>query len=646
MPQSDSIGSADGEVDDATLRSAMEDANLPSLQATLVHLTGDRSWIEGEYRPRPGPPLDDNDSSGLPPERQTEIRDAALDAVRRYRAGALVPSALTPDQVAEILEITLGEEVPPEYGPLLAEELGVRSRDVELPPAPAAEDFSVLVIGSGLSGLCAAIKLQQAGIAYQVIEKNPTVGGTWHENVYPGCGVDTPSHLYSFSFDMNVGWDRYFAKRGQVSEYLERLADDHDVRKHIRFSTEVERADWDDEASRWVVGVVEGGRRETITANAVISAVGQVNRPSFPPIDGVEATGETVFAGPAMHTAAWDPSVELAGKRVAVIGTGASSMQLVPRIVDEAEQVVVFQRSKQWALPHPKYTSEVPAGVKLLMAEVPFYAHWYRLRPFWNFGDRLHPSLQIDPEWEHPERSVNAANDKHRKFLTKYISSELGDRQDLLDACLPDYPPYGKRPLIDNGWYRTMTRDDVELVTESVARLEADRVVTASGAEYPVDVVVFATGFRILQFLAPMEIHGRSGRTLRETWGTDDARAYLGVTVPDFPNLFMLNGPNTFAGHGGSAIIATEFQTRYAMQLIGRLMQPDTAAVEVREDVFWDYNRELDAALDRTIWSHRGMTNYFRNDAGRIVVSSPWKYVDYWQRTLAADPDEYRVDAT
>jgi 4-hydroxyacetophenone monooxygenase len=629
-----------GDTADGDLRRALEDANLPSLQAVLVHLTGDRGWISGDYQPRTGSPLDENDSSGLPEERQAEVREAAYEAVLAYRAGTLTPTDLTPDDVAEILEVTIGQEIPREYGPLLAEELGIRTRDVALPDAPPADEFSVVVIGSGLSGLCAAIKLQQAGIAYQVLEKNTSVGGTWLENVYPGCGVDTPSHLYSFSFDMNVGWDRYFAKRPQVSEYLERLADDYDVRKHVRFSTEVERAEWDDEHSRWVLEIVEDGTRETITANAVVSAVGQVNRASFPPIDGLDA-----FDGPAMHTAQWDPSVELAGKRVAVIGTGASSMQLVPRIVDEAEQVVVFQRSKQWALPHPAYTREVTDGVKHLMAEVPYYAHWYRLRPFWNFGDRLHSSLQIDPDWEHPDRSVNETNDKHRKFLTKYISSELGDRQDLLDACLPDYPPYGKRPLIDNGWYRTMTRDDVELVTEGVARLESDRVVTASGAEYPVDVVVFATGFKILQFLYPMEIRGRSGKTLRETWGPDDARAYLGITVPDFPNLFILNGPNTFAGHGGSAILATEFQTRYVMGLIGRLLAPDAAAVEVREDVYTDYNREVDDALSHMIWSHRGMTNYFRNDAGRIVVSSPWKYVDYWNRTYAPDLGEYEVDA-
>lgn len=637
-PGSRSTAAEDTAAEDRVLRDALDDANIPSLQAVLVHLTGDDAWIRGDYTPQAGPPLDDNDSAGLPDERQAEIREAAYRAVLDWRAGTLTPADLTPDDVVRILSVTIDEDIPGEYGPLLAEELGTRSRDVELPPAPSREEFSVCVIGAGLSGLCAAIKLQHAGIAYQVIEKNPSVGGTWFENVYPGCGVDTPSHLYSFSFDMNVGWDRYFAKRPQVSEYLERLADDYEVRKNIRFSTEVEGAEWDDDAAHWVVRIVENGRRETIVANAVISAVGQVNRPSFPPIDGLEA-----FAGPSMHTARWDPTVDLRGKRVAVIGTGASSMQLVPRIVDEAGRLVVFQRSRQWALPHPNYTREVSARVKHLMAEVPFYAHWYRLRSFWNFGDRLHPTLQVDTTWPHPERSINAANEKHRKFLTRYISSELGDRQDLLDDCLPDYPPYGKRPLIDNGWFRTMTRDDVDLVTEGVSRLESDRVVTDSGAEYPVDVVVFATGFKILQFLHPMDIRGRSGRTLRETWGQDDARAHLGVTVPDFPNFFILNGPNTFAGHGGSAILATEFQTRYVMQLLGRLMDPDVATLEVREDAFWDYNRELDDALSRTIWAHRGVTNYFRNDAGRIVVSSPWKYVDYWARTVEPDLDDYRI---
>ena len=624
-------------ISDEELRAALEAANLPTLLMVLVHLTGDERWLAEPYRPKRGKALADNDSAGLPDDIQDEIRAHAFEVITAARAGRLTPLQLTPDRVAAMLAVALDEEVPADYGPLLMEELGLVDRDVDVPfPGP---DFSALVIGAGLSGLCAAIKLKAAGIPFTLIEKNASVGGTWLENTYPGCGVDTPSHLYSFAFAPNTKWARYFAKRGQVSEYLEDLADTYGVRDSIRFSSEVVSARYDAASSSWTVDVRTPEGRRTFTCTVLISAVGMVNRPSVPPIPGLDS-----FAGPMMHTAQWRPDVEIAGKRVAVVGTGASAMQLVPAIAGTAEQVMVFQRSKQWALPHPNYQREVSPQTRQLLDHVPFYAAWYRLRAVWNFSDRLHPSLQIDPEWEFPDRSINAANESHRVFLTEYVKSELGDRQDLLDDCLPDYPPYGKRPLIDNGWFRTVCRDDVDLITDANAEVTADGVRTEDGTFYPADVLVLATGFKTLQFLWPMEIVGASGRTLTEVWGPEDARAYLGITVPDFPNFFIVNGPNTNAGHGGSAVIATEFQMRYIMQALAYMIGHDVASAEVRQDVFDAYNVELDAALARSIWVHPGMTTYYRNSVGRVVTNSPWKYLDYWSRTSTFRPGDFALE--
>lgn len=620
------------------LAHALEDANIPTLLMVLRHLTGDTKWTSAPYRPTRGKPLDDNDSGGLTPELQSEVRAAALDVVLAFRDGRIDAVPPTPEQVTEMLSCALDEEVPGEYGPLLSEELGLLSRDVEIPAEAIDGDFKVVIIGAGLSGLCMAIKLAAVGVDFVVLEKDDDLGGTWLENVYPGCGVDTPGHLYSFSFAPNPELTRYFAKRDEVRAYLNLLAATYDVRRYIRFSTEVRTARYDDADAKWHVDVRdENGGNATLSANVLITAVGMVNRPSIPPLAGLDE-----FPGPVMHTAAWDPSVDLTGKRVAVIGTGASSMQLVPSIVDSASEVTVFQRSKQWAVPHPNYHREVDESVRVVMREVPFYVQWYRLRSFWNFSDRLHSSLQIDPNWPHPERSVNEVNERHRVFLTKYIEEQLGDRTDLIEACLPEYPPYGKRPLLDNRWFKTMCRDDVHLVTDAVDHIDGDKVVTRSGDETAADVIALATGFKVLQFLWPMDIVGRSGLTLREQWGVDDAKAYLGITVPDFPNFFILNGPNTNAGHGGSAIHATEFQVRYVMQAIRHLVEAGTSAVDVDRDVFQQYNEELDDALSHCIWSHEGMTTYYRNGFGRIVVSSPWKYVDYWERTREFNPAEYR----
>jgi 4-hydroxyacetophenone monooxygenase len=633
---SDMVADSDEDRGTERLAVALADANIPTLLLVLAQLTGDDRWLDEPYRPARGRVLDDNDSGGLPEEIQQEVREAALEAILASEAGTLTERTLTPDDVVRMLGIALVEDVPAEYGPLLAEELGAVSRDVPVPhPLPAG--FGVLIIGAGISGIGLGIKLKAAGVPFTIIEKNQHIGGTWWENRYPGCGVDTPSHLYSFSFDPNTEWSRYFAKRPEVHSYLARLVEEHDLQRFITFGREVVRADYDEAGAAWTVVTTDGeGNEETLRSPVLVSAVGMVNRPSIPDIPGAD-----LFEGPVMHTADWDQDVDYTGKRVAVIGTGASAMQLVPSIAGTAGRVLVFQRSKQWAVPHPNYGRNVPDGVRYLMRRVPAYIRWYRLRAFWNFSDRLHESLQIDPEWTSSELSINAQNERHRVFLTSYIKEQLGDREDLHEACIPDYPPYGKRPLLDNGWYQTIQRDDVELVTDRVERITPQGVVTGSGEEYDADIVVWATGFKALQFLWPMDIYGASGKTLAEQWGFHDARAYLGVTVPDFPNMFILNGPNTNAGHGGSAILACEFQVRYIMDAIARLASGEVSSLEVRESVFWDYNNELDAALSQCIWSHPGMTNWYRNEAGRVVVSSPWTYLDYWNRTRELDPGDY-----
>lgn len=625
---------------DDELRAALRAANLPTLLAALAQLTGDDSWLTGRFRPTSPLGVDDHDSAGLPDDLQQAARDEAFTVLRAWHDGALEAApAPSPERLTDMLSLSLGstQKFQAGFGPLLAEELGVIDRDVVPDPDARTRPIDVLVIGAGLSGLCAAVKLKKAGMAFTILDKNPAVGGTWLENTYPGCGVDTPSHLYSYSFAQSPRWSRYFAKRDELNGYLEEVADTYDLRPHIRFDSEVESMEWDQAAQLWRVTVrSSAGHRDTLTANAVISGVGLLNRPAFPAITGIDD-----FDGPCMHTAAWNNSVDLTGKRVVVIGTGASAMQLVPNIVDQAAHVTVFQRSPQWGLPNDNYLRDTSEATQTLMEHVPFYLGWYRLRLVWNFGDRLYPALQIDRDWAHPERAVNRTNDKHREYLTDYIRSELGERTDLLDACVPTYPPYGKRPLLDNGWFRTMCHENVALRTDKVIEIRADCVVSADGVEHPADVLVFATGFQVVRVLGPVEVRGRSGRTLRETWGKDDARAYYGMTVPDFPNFFLLLGPNTFAAHGGSAALTIEMQVRYVVQLLSLLETGDVSSVEVRQEVHDAYDRKLSDALQDTIWSHPGMTTYYRNDAGRIVVPMPWTNVDFWHMTHEVDLDDF-----
>jgi len=510
----------------------------------------------------------------------------------------------------------------------------------DLARAAAARDFHVAIIGAGMSGLLAALKLKQAGIRFTILEKNARLGGTWLENRYPGCRVDLPSHFYSLSFEPNPDWSEHFAQSPEVLAYFERLADKHALVPSVRFETEVVTARFDAQAARWRLALRDArGGESTLDADVVISAVGQLNRPSIPALEGLSS-----FRGPAFHTARWPDGLSLAGKRVGVIGTGASAMQVVPQLAREVAHLTVFQRSAQWAARNPDYFSEIPAPKRWLLRHVPYYAAWYRFRMFYMNADVVHAALQVDPSWPHPERAVSPANDRIRRALTEYIEREIGDRKDLLPKVVPSHPPFAKRMLLDNDWYRTLTRDDVSLVTERIARVTEEGIELADGTRHPLDVIVLATGFQAGRFLWPMTVVGPDGTSLRERWG-DDPRAHLGMTVPGFPNLFMLYGPNTNLAHGGSIIFHSECQVRYVLGCLALLLEGGHRTIACRPEAHDAYNEKVDAAHARMIWSHPGVAGWFTNEKGRVITNSPFRLVDYWSMTRAPDPSDFVLDA-
>lgn len=628
---------------DDELRAALESANLPTLLLVLERFTGDPRWLADPYRPSRTKGLDDNDDGGFPPEVRDRIREAAFTVLTEWRDGRRALPEPPPDSaITGLLSVSLGETVPPEYGPGMAAEAGFHPRPEVRWTAgrPAAADrMHVLVVGAGPSGVATAATLRELGIPHTVVERGGDVGGVWAQNDYPGAGVDTPTHLYSYSFLPRPGWTRYYAKQPEILGYFRHAADELGIRPTVRFHTTVTDAEWDEASARWDV-TLRGpdGTTDRMRVTAVISCVGVLTEPSVPDLPGADT-----FAGPLFHSSRWDHALDLTGRRVAVIGTGATSQQIVPAIAGAAGRVLVFQRTPQWVAPNPNYRREVPEGARLLLEQVPYYGAFYRIRLVWQFQDKLLATLHRDPGWEHPERSVNAANDRHRAFFTRHLEAELGDRTDLRDKVLPDYPPYGKRILMDNGWFRTLLRDDVELVTDAVTGFDAHHVHTADGGRHEADVVVLATGFRTSAMLASMRVRGRSGATLRDHWGDDDARAHLGTTVPDFPNLFLVGGPNTFLGHGGSTIHVTECSVAYIAQLLVRMVEDGIAALEVREDVTAAYNAEIDAAHEGLVWTHPGTTNWFRNRAGRVVALSPFRGVDFWARTRTPDLADFHL---
>jgi 4-hydroxyacetophenone monooxygenase len=610
-------------------------ANIPTLLMVLVQLTGETHWLEEPYKPKRQQGMGDNDTGGLSEAAQNEVREAALEAMLSWRQGR--PMAIpdpSPEMLVEMLSVAMGEEIPPEYGNMTAAQLGHQPVDetkIDVPPG-----FNVLVIGGGASGLCAGVNLQAAGVPFRIIEKNPTVGGTWLDNKYPGAGVDTPNHLYSFSF-AHSDWTKFFALRNELWGYLEDVADQFELRPHISFETQVTRAEYDNDRQIWRVQLdAADGSTEVVEANIVISGTGIFNPLVYPNIDGLDS-----FEGRSFHTALWPDDLDITGKKVAIIGNGASSMQIGPEIQNDVESLTIFQRSTHWAAPFEQFRREVPESLRFLLREMPVYQSWYRVRLGWTFNDRMHSVLQKDPEWEHPERSLNATNDGHRAYFTRYIEDELGDRADLLPDVLPTYPPFGKRMLMDNGWYRMLRNPKVTLVSDPIERVEPDRVVSSDGSEFEADVLVVATGFDVLRFVTSFDTVGRAGRTLREVWEDDNAKAYLGTAIPEFPNFFTLYGPNLQPGHGGSLIFVLEMQMRYIRDIISKMAAEGIGSVEVRQDIHDDYNDRVDEAHEHMVWTHPGMSSYYRNDRGRIVVNSPYRNVDYFEWTREANLDEY-----
>jgi 4-hydroxyacetophenone monooxygenase len=346
------------------------------------------------------------------------------------------------------------------------------------------------------------------------------------------------------------------------------------------------------------------------------------------------------FEGVQFHSSEWPEDLELEGKRVAVVGTGASSMQICPAIAERVGHLTIFQRSPQWVAPFEKFMQPIPAELRRLIQTCPLYHAWYWIRLFWQFGDKVIEALRVDPAWEHPARSVNARNDGHREYFTRYLTKQLRNRPDLVEKTLPDYPPFGKRILLDNRWFDTIQRDDVDLVTEHVTEVTPTGVVDGAGNAHDVDVVVWATGFQAARFVSSLQVTGAGGRDLREVWEDDDPKAFLGVSVPGFPNFFMLGGPNSFPG-SGSFMYFMEVQMRYLRELITTMVEKGIRAADATESATRAYNELVDATHARTVWTHPGMQTYYRNSRGRVVFVMPFLNVEYWDMTKELDLADY-----
>lgn len=628
--------------DDATIAATVAFADVPALLASLAVASGDLSLLRTDLEPHPAGMIDA--SFGLSPEQIDAARELGTQALIRLRdaTAAAVPSPDVATLRTILSWVTGGADVEP-YLELLREELGVDG-DLRAPTWDAAtlapaRTYRVAIVGAGMSGVAAAHRLRQAGVEVVVLEKNHDVGGTWMENTYPGCRVDVTNLFYSYSFAQRDDWPEQFSSQPVLLEYFRSVVDDSGLREVIRFDTEVTAMAFDDDSAAWRVDAVgPDGSLETFEVDAVVSAVGQLNRPSYPDIAGLDS-----FAGPAFHSARWDHTVDLAGKRVAVIGTGASAAQLIPPVAEAAGHLTVFQRTPAWFIPTPDYTQPIGPEVRWLRRNVPGYAHWSRFWEFWQNVEGLMPFALVDPEWNGGERSVSAANDGLRELLTAYLQGEFADRPDLADQVVPAYPPFAKRFIRDDGrWARTLKRDNVDLVTDAIAEVTPTGVRTADGVVHDADVLIFGTGFAASDFLTPMKVTGRGGRDLHETWD-GDARAYLGVTLPGFPSLYLLYGPNTNIVVNGSIVFFSECEVTHLLGCIREVLSRGARAIDARPEVHDAYNARVDAENLKMAWGVSSVNSWYKNRTGRTAQNWPFSLLAYWQQTRNIDLDDYEL---
>jgi 4-hydroxyacetophenone monooxygenase len=630
---------------DAQIDDAVSFADPIALRGLLYQLTADQALAAIEMTPQVGMDaatfVDQSDIS--------LVRSRAASFLKSYRDAGAGPIDIGPrDRLPRSLALAAGvDRVPPEDLELWLEELAldpyVRGLRWETPPPPERlHSFSVVVIGAGMGGLAMAVQLKHAGIDFTVVEKNSGVGGTWFENDYPGARVDSPSRAYTHIFGVDIGLAYPYCVRDENQRYFNEVADQFDVRDHIVFDTEVVSLTWDDEAARWEV-VAKGPEGQRIwRPNMVVSAVGLLSRPSMPVLAGA---GD--FHGPSFHTARWPEGLELDGKRIGVIGTGCSGIQLVPELALLTGHVSVFQRSPEWLFDRKGYRAPFPAQVTWLDRNFPYHTNFMRFRTHWLTSPYLSgPLREIDPTFDDPH-ARSAVNKRLRDERLVFIQKKFEGRPDLIERMIPTHPPYSRRPVqVDSEYcyYDALLRDNVTLVTDGIERITPTGIRTVDGAEHELDVIVYATGFKANECLWPMTVVGRASRSVQDLWEKDGPRAYIGAMEPGFPNFFMIYGPNMNPYGGLGVINHEEMVVRFALGCAEFLIQNGNRSVDVTEEAYWRWNGKLDERERSRIYMDPRTKSYFQNEHGRSSTNCPFYGTEMWHHLRRPNFEDLIVD--
>ena len=621
----------DPNVDAAFIQRAVEASDLAALRVALYQATQDPELA----RFGPVATLDEAERA------QLQDRAAHLLETRQGLFERRVPSD---EELRSLMDLVLGV-------PTRDEHFEVRKKFLAFTPypfqftrpegaAPVPDGFEVAIIGAGPAGIATAVQLERLGVPYRLYDRRDELGGTWSVHKYPDIRVDTLSITYEFSFDDEYPWREYFARGEDVRAYLEFIAEKYGVQENIELGHDLEAARFDEDAHRWQLAFrgADGARIER-EADFVVSAAGVFSKPKRPDIPGIDS-----FEGTILHPTEWTSEHDVLGKRVAVIGNGSTGVQLLSRVAADAEHTTVFQRTPQWIAPRPNYGCEVEPEVRWLLENLPGYWNWSRYTSIIGLMTWHEDFLIPDPEWEKQGGHITQKSEELREFMIGYIDEQIGDRPDLREHLIPDYAPMVRRPVVDNDWYKTLTRDDVSLVASGIERVTPKGIETADGKHHDLDFIVFATGFEVDQFLWPAQYEGEGGTKLRDYWGAKSPQAYLGMMVPQFPNFFMMYGPNSQPVSGGISLPSWfQIWAAYLAQCLHTMFEEGHATVGVQQAAYDKYNADLDAVGAELAFikdTNSVERNYYVDGAGRLVVNTPYETAELYAMMKTPNRDD------
>ncbi|MFC4592913.1 NAD(P)/FAD-dependent oxidoreductase [Sphingobium tyrosinilyticum] len=633
---------------DSKIDAAIDALNPTMALMALIQITGDRTLLNHYWNAIDGRQEElietfvdihaHEERPTIDPAVATEIRDRLRAAVKAEKP-AVMPQIDMP-MFRRMSRLLLGNDLPEMSVDVAFQHAGFTTdtrvrKAKDVPPA----DFKVLVVGAGMMGINAAIKLQQAGFDFTVLEALDKVGGNWLTNTYPGAAVDTPSRIYSFSFEPNASWTQFYPRGPEFLSYLDRVTDKYNLRDRIQFGTWVEGAEWDEARKIWTVKAVRNGKAETYECNVLIMAVGPNNNPNYSKVKNLDS-----FKGPVIHSAAWDHSVDLTGKKVVLVGTGCSGVQVATAIADNVGELIIVQRQPEHIIPNPQAHAPVGELERWAMEYIPFVAQWKRLQSLHSQMRDMHGMIMKDEEYAAKTGGFGPINDGMRMMCEGYLKSHFPDNPEMVELLTPNFPVFAKRPILDCGFYDTLKKPNVSIVRGELAEADESAVILADGTRIECDVLLLSTGYN-LHFGRQFDIRGTGGKTLKDAFDPHPF-SYEGMLITGFPNFVFMGAPYSYlvANHA----VVSEQQVHYIVELLQWMVDDHLSSFDVSQQATQAFIDDVDTKLAKTAWVQCGSAHGYYRDKGahgqkKVILAIPRHNSRIWHDLRSPREEDFNV---